>query len=163
MNELDYVLKIAEIVLFVVLSISGIYLIISLRKIAQAVDKIEHTTTELTAMTNQLVERVDPVLQNALVVTDNVKEISTGVREQMVKVDSIVSSFKERADSLIDFEKKAQNEFETQIWDSLNFVSAIATGVKTFWGTLSSGKDRSNGRSRRRHRAELEDQSEHDY
>ena len=146
MQELDSIVKIAEIILFIVLSISAVYLIISLKKITQAVDKLEKNV-------DQIETKLEPVLANALVVTENIKEISTGINGQIAKVDSIVDSVKERTDSILDFEKKTQAEIEMHVNDTLNFVSAIVTGMKTFMGRLSS----SNGKSSRKHRAYLED------
>ena len=146
MQELDSIVKIAEIILFIVLSISAVYLIISLNKITQTVDKLEKNF-------DQMETKLEPVLANALVVTENMKEISTSVNGQINKVDSIVDSVKERTDSILDFEKKTQAEIEMHVNDTLNFVSAIVTGMKTFMGRLSS----SNGKSPRKHRAYLED------
>jgi uncharacterized protein YoxC len=152
MTELDSIVKIAEIILFVVLTVSAIYLIISLKKISKAADKMESTVARME-------EKMDPVLQNAAVVSDNMKEITTSVRGQMAKVDSIVDQVKERADSVIDFERKAQRELETHVFDSLNFISAIVTGVKTFASRIKG----SNGRPPRRIREYLEESSEDDF
>lgn len=149
MTELDSIVRIAEIILFLVLTISAIYLIVSLKKISAAVDKMESTVAEMET-------KMAPVMENAAVVSENMKEITTSIKGQMAKVDSIVDSVKERADSLVDFEKKAQRELENHVFDSLNFISAIVTGVKTFAGRLTG----SNGKSHRRVREYMEDTSE---
>jgi uncharacterized protein YoxC len=152
MTELDSIVKIAEIILFIVLSISAVYLIISLKKISAAVDKLENTV-------GQMETKLEPVLDNALVVSENMKQITTSVNGQMAKVDSIVESVKERAESIIDFEKKAQRELETHVFDSLNFISAIVTGVKTFAGRIKG----TNGKSKRKIREFPEYSAEDDY
>jgi len=152
MQELDTILKIAEIVLFIALAIAAVYLIVSLKKITKAVDNMERNVSELET-------KMSPVLDNAAVISGNMVEITTSVKGQMAKVDTIVDSVKERADSLIDFEKKAQRELETHVFDSLNFVSAVVTGVKTFASRI---KSRSNGKSSRKVREYLEDSSEDD-
>ncbi len=147
MQELDYIVKIAEIILFVALSVTAVYLIISLKKITQAVDKLEHNVDEM---------KTDfaPVLANALVVTENMKDITTQVDSQMAKVNGIIDSVKERTDSILEFEKRTQREVEMHVDDTLNFVSAIVTGVKTFMNRVSS---RSNGRAPRKIREYLEE------
>ena len=61
---------------------------------------------------------------------------------------------KERTDSILEFEKRTQREVEMHVDDSLNFISAIVTGVKTFMNRVSS---RSNGRAPRKIREYLEE------
>jgi uncharacterized protein YoxC len=151
MTELDTIVKIAEIVLFIVLSIAAVYLITSLKKITRTVEKMDSTLGELET-------KLSPVLDNAAVVSDNMKEITTSVRGQMAKVDDIVDSVKERTDSILQFERKAQREIETHVWDSINFVSAIVTGVKTFASRIKG----SNGRPARKLKEFLEEDSGED-
>ncbi len=154
MQELDSIVKIAEIILFIALAAAAIYLIISLRKITTAVDKLEQSVEHIET-------KLEPVLENALVVTQNMNRISTSVSGQMAKVEDIVDSVKERTDSIIDFEKKAQRELETHVFDSLNFISAIVTGVKTFVNRVSGS--RRNGKAHRKHREYIEESSEDSY
>ena len=151
MTELDIIVRIAEIILFLVLSIAAVYLITSLKKITHSVEEIDSSVTELE-------KRLSPVLENAAVISDNMKEITTSVKGQMAKVDNIVESVKERTDSILDFERKAQREIETHVFDSLNFVSAIVTGVKTFASRMKG----SNGRPPRKLREFLEEDSGED-
>ena len=142
MQELDLVVRIAEIILFLVLSVLGIYLIISVKKITASVGNIEKDVEELQ-------KKMEPLIDNVTVVTKDIQEISTSVKEQITKVDGVIDtvketidSVKETTDSIIEFEQKTQKEVETQVGDALNFVSAIVTGVKTFISTVSG----SNGR-----------------
>ena len=151
MQELDLILKIAEIILFVALTIAAVYLIISLKKISISVTKMETGITELET-------RLTPVLDNASVISGNMIDITTSVKGQMAKVETVVDSVKERADSLINFEKKAQREVETYVFDSLNFVSAVVTGFKTFASRIRG----SNGKASRRVKEYLEESSEDD-
>lgn len=130
MQELDLVVRIAEIILFLVLSVLGIYLIISVKKITKSVEKIEKDVDELQA-------NMEPLIENATVVTKDIQEISTSVKGQMSKIENIIDSVKETTDSIIKFEQKTQKEVETQVGDALNLVSAIVTGVKTFVSVIS--------------------------
>ena len=134
MQPLDSILLIAEIVLFVILSILAIYLIVSLRKITGSIVKIEKNIDDIQ-------RKADPVLNNALLVSENFKEITTSVKNNIAKIDSVVNSVKERSESLLEFEKKAQDKIEYQIDNTLNLVSAISTGFRTFFSSLKGSKN----------------------
>lgn len=143
MESLDIIVRMAEIVLFVVLSILTIYLIFSLKRITRSVEQIEKNI-------DNLEKKVEPVLENALVISGNVKEITTDIKTQISKVDGIIESVKDTTDSIIQFEQSAQKRIETEFNDTLNFISAIITGIKTFLGRLKSTHHNGNLKSDRR-------------
>jgi uncharacterized protein YoxC len=134
MQPLDSLVLIAEIILFVVLSVLSIYLIVSVKKITASVERIEKNLGELE-------QKAAPVLENALVVTENVKQISTDIKNNIGKMDSLVSNVKERTESILEFEKNAQDKIEFQFSNTLNLVSAISTGIRTFFAALSGSKN----------------------
>lgn len=137
MQDLDLAVKIAEIILFAVLAVLGIYLIVSVKKITRSVEKLESNFDELKI-------KAEPILNDAAVITADLKKVSgdvsgitADVKEQVVKVSGVVDSFKDTADSIIRFEQKAQTEIETQVFDAINLISAFTRGVKTFMGALT--------------------------
>ena len=134
MQPLDSILLIAEILLFVVLSILSIYLMVSLKRITGSVERIEKNMGELQM-------KVNPVLDNALTVTENIKEISTDIKNNIDKVDTLVTSVKDRTESLLEFEKNAQDKIEYQVNNSLNIISAVTTGFRTFFAALAGSKN----------------------
>jgi uncharacterized protein YoxC len=134
MQPLDSIVLIAEIVLFVVLSILSVYLMVSLKRITGSVERIEKNMDDLQ-------QKVIPVLDNALIVTENVKEISTDIKNNIDKVDTLVTSVKDRTESLLEFEKNAQDKIEFQVNNSLNLISAISTGFRTFFAAISGSKN----------------------
>ncbi|MFI5144936.1 MAG: DUF948 domain-containing protein [Ignavibacteria bacterium] len=134
MQPLDSIVLIAEIILFVVLSILSIYLMVSLKRITGSVERIEKNMDDLQ-------QKVIPVLDNALTVTENVKEISTDIKNNLDKVDTLVTSVKDRTESLLEFEKNAQDKIEFQVNNTLNLISAISTGFRTFLTALSGSKN----------------------
>jgi len=134
MQPLDSIVLIAEIILFVALSILSIYLMVSLKRITRSVERIEKNMDDLQ-------QKVIPVLDNALTVTENIKEISTDIKNNIDKVDTLVTSVKDRTESLLEFEKNAQDKIEFQVNNTLNLVSAISTGFRTFFTALSGSKN----------------------
>jgi len=131
MQPLDTIVTIAEIILFAVLSVLGIYLIISVKKLTSSIANIEKAV-------EQLEKNVEPVIENAKVISGNMVEITTTIKDNVKKVDSIVDSVKDAADSIVEFEQRTQKKVEYHLDDSLNLISAIVNGVKTFWARLKS-------------------------
>jgi uncharacterized protein YoxC len=135
MQELGTILIIAEIILFLILSILGIYLIVSVKKLTRSIESIEKNIDEIQ-------KNAAPVLENAVVVSGNVREITDSLKEQVSKVNGIVETVKDTTESIVNFEQKTQKKIEYQLDDTLNFVSAIVKGIKSFWSALSSSSKR---------------------
>jgi len=137
MQPLDSIVLIAEIILFLALAILAIYMVISVKKITASIERIEGNVGELQ-------QKFAPVLDNALIVSGNFMEISTDIKNNMEKIDSLVNTVKERTESALEFEKIAQDKIEYQVNNTLNLVSAVGTGVRTFFAALS-GKNHKPG------------------
>ena len=155
MQPLDTIVMIAEIILFAVLIILCIYLIISLKRITRSIEHIESNTDEI-------VKRAEPVLENALFITNNVKDISTGLKTQVAKVDIMVDSVKAPADSMIQFEQRTQKEIEGHVYDTLNFISAIVKGFRAFSSSISNLRSSLPRRNRIRSHSPIIESSEED-
>ena len=162
MAELDLAVKIAEIILFVVLAILGIYLISSVKKINRAADNIDKTVEKMGQNFDDLKIKLEPLLDNAGVIQSDIMEITSNVKGQVAKVDGIVDSFRDTADSIIKFEQKAQREIEGQVFETINLISAITKGVKTFFTYLSASKNGSHHRKIKSYSSE-ESSTEEDY
>jgi len=141
MAELDLLVKIAEIILFVVLAILGIYLIVSVRKINHTAEKIDTTIEQLGKNIDEIRVKLEPLIEHTSAITGDIKDITTDIKSQVAKVDGIMDSVKDTADSIIRFEQKAQSEIEGHVFETLNLISAITKGVKTFFTYLSASKN----------------------
>lgn len=133
MENLSSFVLAAEIILFLALAVLAVYLIFAIKKIVRSVEMIETNVDELQ-------KKASPVLDNVNVITGEVKL-------QMGKVNDIVDSVKNTTDSIIEFEKKAQKQIEGPVFESLNLVTSIYTGIKTFFNRLT---DSTNNRPRRK-------------
>jgi len=161
MAELDLLVKIAEVILFVVLAILGIYLIVSVKKITKTTDNLDKTIEKLGNNLDEIKSKIEPLIDNTSSITGDIKDITSDIKSQVAKVDGIVDSFKDTADSIIRFEQKAQKEIEGQLYDTINLISAITKGVKTFFTFLSSSK---NGSPKKlKSYSSSEDSPEEDY
>ncbi len=156
MQPLDSILIIAEIILFVILSILGIYLIVSVKKLTRSVESIEKNVEELQ-------KNAAPVLENAVIVSGNVKEITDSLKGQVGKINEIIETVKDTTDSIINFEQKTQKKFEYQLDETFNFVSAIVKGVKTFWSALAGSSKRLPRNNHYKSYSPIADTSEEDF
>jgi uncharacterized protein YoxC len=127
---------IARIVLFAALTVLAIYLVFAVRNVVKSIQAIQKSFDELQ-------DKMMPVLQHTEAVMEDFSVISEDVKKQIGKVNGIVDSVKATTDSIIDFEKKAQKQIEIPVFESLNFISAVYTGVKTFFSRLA---ERTNNR-----------------
>ena len=134
--EIAELLDLARIILFLGLTVLAIYLIFAVRNIVRSVQSMEKNFDELQ-------DKIMPVLQHTEAVMEDFAVISEDIKKQMGKVNGIVDSVKATADSLIEFERKAQKQIEVPVFESLNFISAVYTGVKTFFTRL---KESTNNR-----------------
>jgi len=141
MQELDLLVKIAEIILFVVLAILGIYLIVSVKKITRTTDNMDAAVQKMGCNIEEIKAKIEPLLDKTNIIAGDISDITSSVKGQVAKVDGIVDSFKDTADSIIKFEQKAQKELEGQVFDTINLISAITKGVKTFFTYLSASKN----------------------
>jgi uncharacterized protein YoxC len=141
MQELDLLVKIAEIILFVVLAILGIYLIITVKKVTKTTDNLDAAVQNMGRNIEEIKTKLEPLLDKTTVIAGDISDITSTVKVQVAKVDGIVDNFKDTADSIIRFEQKAQREIEGQVFDTLNLISAITKGVKTFFTYISASRN----------------------
>ena len=64
---------------------------------------------------------------------DNVNSVVEKVDDHVDVLGTVVDKVKETADSVIEFEKKIQNSIEPPVMETLNTVTAVSVGVKTFF------------------------------
>lgn len=154
METIDSVSGIVVIVLYAALIALVIYLIIAIKRIVKAVDNINGAIDNIEKQVDTLVTKAEPLIDNGLIISNDIKEISGTVKVQAAKIEGIIDSVKDTTDSIIRFEQNVQREVEYNVYDVLNLVSSISKGVKTFMGVLtgsvSQGEERRNGTHRRR-------------
>lgn len=154
---------IAVIVLYAALIALVIYLIIALRRIVSAFNNINGAVISMEQKVDLIATKAEPLIENSLVISGDLKDISSNFKIQSERISGIVDSVKDTTDSIIDFEQKVQKEVETNVFDSLNMIASVSRGVKTFWEALS-GSYRSNGKNSKskRLRSESPVESEED-
>jgi hypothetical protein len=76
--------------------------------------------------------RALPILENTEYITARLKSVAENVDEQVLTVRESIASIKEIADNVVALERKVQERIEGPVLDSVSFLSAVVTGVRTF-------------------------------
>jgi len=144
MQELNLISGITVVVLYAALIALVIYLIIAIKRIVSAVDNINSAIDNMEKKVDHIATKTEPLIDNSLIISSDLKDISSNLRIQAAKVEGIVDSVKDTADSIIEFEQKVQKEVETNVFDTLNMIAALSKGVRTFF-TAITGSGSGNG------------------
>ena len=141
MQELEFISGIAVVALYVALIALVIYLIRAIKRIVSAIDNINSTIDNIESKVDHITTKTEPLIENSLLITNDIKEISSNLKIQSAKINGIVDTVKDTTDSIVNFEQKVQREVETTVFDALNMVSAVSKGIKSFLNVLSGSKN----------------------
>ncbi len=150
MDSVNLISGIVVIVLYAALIALVIYLIIALKRIVGAIENINQTVDKMEQKIDHIAAKAEPLIDNSLIISKDISEITGNIKTQIVKVEGIVDSVKDTTDSIIDFEQKVQKEVETNVFDTLNMIASLSKGIKTFLGALSGSKNGSPRKMRSR-------------
>lgn len=157
MQELEFISGIAVIALYVALIALVIYLIRALKRIVSAIDNINSTIDNIESKVDHITTKTEPLIENSLLITNDIKEISSNLKIQSAKINGIVDTVKDTTDSIVEFERKVQKEVETNVFDALNMVNAVSKGIRQFLNVLSGSKNGSYSRKKIREYESEED------
>ena len=150
MQELGFISEIAVIALYIALIALVIYLIRAIKRIVSAIDNINSTIDNIESKVDHITTKTEPLIENSLLITNDIKEISSNLKIQSAKISGFVDTVKDTTDSIVGFEQKVQKEVETNVFDALNMVNAVSKGVKAFLGVVSGSKNGSYQRNKAR-------------
>jgi uncharacterized protein YoxC len=162
MQELNLISGITVVVLYSALIALVIYLIIAIKRIVSAVDNINSTIDNMEKKVDHIATKAEPLIDNSLIISNDLKEISSSLRIQTAKVEGIVDSVRDTTDSIIEFEQKVQKEVETNVYDTLNMIAALSKGVRTFFSAITGTGSGNGSHSKNRNRSVSAKVSEED-
>ncbi|MEO8209442.1 MAG: hypothetical protein ABI840_02690 [bacterium] len=131
-NNLNTIIGISEIVLFVALTILAIYLITFMKKFLFSIAKIESEISDIS-------DNLTPVITDLKLITDDVKVIVDRSRVQFGKIEDLSEALVDKGTGLLNTINKVQNVSNGFLLNTTNLVSAISKGVKTFGNKLKNG------------------------
>lgn len=141
MQEIQFISGIAVIALYVALIALVIYLIRAIKRIVSAVDNINGAIDNIESKVDHITTKTEPLIDNSLLISNDIKEISANLKIQSAKINGIVDTVKDTTDSMVNFEQKVQKEVETNVFDALNMASAVSKGIKSFLSVISGSRN----------------------
>jgi uncharacterized protein YoxC len=123
--ELTVFTNIAITLGFVAFAALCIYLIITLSKLRESLNKIQEDVGEIS-------RNAVPLFENLKIITDKVKNVSENVDDQITILGSSVESIREMTENIVSFEQNIQREIEGPVMEAFSFISAVVKGVKAF-------------------------------
>ncbi len=122
---METVLIVMQIVALACLSALSAYLIVVLVRVREILTSVDKDVKELSS-------KAIPVFENLEVITDKVKNVTQSVDEQVEAVRHSISSMKEVADNVVEFERRIQERIEEPVLETVSFLAALVKGVRTF-------------------------------
>ncbi len=129
MNLIDYLLA----VLIIAASALCIALIYYIWKISKSVKAIQEDI-------NDLSERIQPLINSTTELSNNLNEITGSARGQIDMSKSVVTSIKDRVDTILKFEEKVRGSIEGPVTSLINEITAISNGITTFLNHIRNKK-----------------------
>ncbi|HMS34159.1 MAG TPA: hypothetical protein PKC91_08730 [Ignavibacteria bacterium] len=99
--------------------------------------KIDDFSKDFSDIKPKVVESFEKI--NSL--SDNVNGVVSKVNENVDVLGTVVEKVKDTAESVLEFEKKIQNTIEPPVMETLNTITALSAGVKTFFDSWKKNKN----------------------
>ncbi|HMS66375.1 MAG TPA: DUF948 domain-containing protein [Ignavibacteria bacterium] len=135
MEETIQYLQIITNVIIILLFIGLVVLVFGLIKTMKSVSaRVGSLSGEIT----DIKSRLEPAIDNFSDLTKNVNGVFVKVRENVDILGTVVEKVKDTTDNIIEFEKKIQSQIEPPVFETLNTISAVSLGIKTFFDAFKS-------------------------
>ncbi len=125
MNLLDILL----ILLVISASALCIALIYYVWKISNTAKAIQNDISELSA-------NLQPLLNSTTELSNNLNEISDNAREHLDISKNVVTSIKNRVDTILEFEAKVRGGIEGPVMSLIREITALNNGINSFLNVL---------------------------
>ena len=135
MNDTYQILVSISIVIQIILFIAFIVLIFSLTGYLK---KLIIKTDELKVDLNNFKLRLDPLIEETLLLVKKLNTISEKIDDNMENVKKVTEKVKILTEDIYEFKNKLQRKIEPPINDTINFYTAIIKGIKVFTDKLKS-------------------------
>ena len=137
MEETLQITQLITNIIIILLFTGLVILIFGLIKQAKKItDKIDNFSRDLSDFKPKVSDSIDKI--NSL--TENVNKIAIKVNDNIDVLGTVVDKVKDTAESVIAFEKKIQSTIEPPVMETLNTVTAVSAGVKTFIDSWKKNK-----------------------
>ncbi|MFC2103499.1 hypothetical protein ACFLSS_03615 [Bacteroidota bacterium] len=129
MNLIDFLLAL----LLLTASALCIALIYYIWKISNSLKSVQRDVNELST-------KIQPLINSATELSNNLNEITDSARGHVNMSRDVVTSIKDRVDTILSFEEKVRGGIEGSIMSVIKEFSAISNGLSTFLNNIRKKK-----------------------
>ena len=122
---MDQLRDLAIIIALLCASALSVYLIVTLNRVRDILNQIEHDIKDVSA-------KAMPVLENLEVITTRVKNVTENIEEQVEVVGHTIRSIRGITDDVVDFQHRLQEKVQEPVFEALNVLSAMVRGIRGF-------------------------------
>ncbi len=120
---MDQLRDLAIIIALLSVSALSVYLIVTLIRVRDILNQIEHDVKEVSA-------KALPVLDNLEVITTRIKNVTENIEEQIEVVGHTIRSIRGITDNVVDFQQRLQEKVQEPVFEALNVLSAMVRGIR---------------------------------
>lgn len=124
-ENIQIMIQISQLVLFVALIVLTIYLIINIKKITGSVSVL---TSEVKAVS----VKITPLISDISLLVKDAKKISDKTLVQINNLESVINSAADKTNEILSFINKLQGGINLYLGNGINFISALKKGISTF-------------------------------
>ena len=136
-DNLNMIIGISEIILFLTLTILAFYLINFMKKFLKSISSIENEVVEIA-------DQLSPVIIDMKFITDDIKVIVDKSRNQFKKIEEVTDEITDKGKDLLETIDKVQTISNSYLNNGLNLISALSNGIRTFKSKLFNGAESKN-------------------
>lgn len=121
----------AEIIFLILFILLLVYLLPAIKKASVSIGNIEQKT-------NEIYNEAVPVIRDLKVVASDLSQLTGKTKVQYNKLESAITNISEAADAAGSLIKSLTAGTAKQVSDSINMISAIFKGVRTFTNKITN-------------------------
>ena len=118
-------IEVLTVVVLILVSALIIALIIYIGKITRSIQEMQKEI-------NKLSERLEPLVSSLTDLSIKISNFSDAAQNQLESTRGIITSVRERVDTILGFEEKIRTGIEGPVMGFINQIKAISNGVNTF-------------------------------
>jgi len=115
-----------------------------LLKVSKFLSSINKKIKSLAEDSKEIKPKIITTLEKIGDLTERVSGISDKVTENIDVLGDVVEKIKDTTESVIEFEQKIQNAIEPPVMETVNTISAVTVGIKTFLDSWKNSRRNSN-------------------
>lgn len=131
-----------QIITGIIITILFIGLVILVFGLIKTMKSLSAKFEVLSSQMSDLKTKVDPAIVKFGDLTDNVNGVFSKINDNVEILGTVVEKVRDTADDIIKFEKKIQSQIEPPVMDTINTITAVSVGLKTFFDTFKEKSEK---------------------